>query len=221
MEPFRTKTDGVFETLKEAIVRGNLRPGEWIRNTEWADRLGVSPIPVREALRRLEAQGLVEICAHRGARVTAQTEAHIAETYLIRISLESLAARQAMERVTDEEFATLVEEVEAATERLEKLLAADNSAEALRANFDIHMAIYRAAGMPRLAALIENLWATYPFTLASWPEDRRMLMAREHRDLLATLRERNPNKLAQAIEDHIRSAAEQRSRPVEREAVTA
>ncbi len=209
-EAFRTKTDSVFESLKAAIINGDLKPGDWIRNSDWADRLNVSPIPVREALRRLEAQGLVEIGAHKGARVTSQTEAHVQETYLIRIALESLAARLALEGISDEAFAALLREVEALTAQLEQQIGARNLTAALSANFEIHMALYRKAGLPRLTSMIENLWATYPFGSTSWPEARWESMLVDHRSYLEVLRERDAEKMGEETQRHIRHARDLR-----------
>src|SRR5690349_5285048 len=105
---FQTKTDYAFASLRDAIVTGRLKPGDWIRSQEWADDLQVSQIPVREALSRLQAQGLVEIHPHRGVQVMGRSLAHVSETYLIRAALESLAAKVAIESSTDEEFDALV-----------------------------------------------------------------------------------------------------------------
>jgi DNA-binding GntR family transcriptional regulator len=210
VEAFRTKTDSVFESLKAAIINGDLKPGDWIRNSDWADRLHVSPIPVREALGRLEAQGLVEIGAHKGARVTSQTDAHVEETYLIRIALESLAARLALEQISDEAFARLVSEVEDLSELLEEHIRARNLPAALSTNFDIHMTIYKAAGRPRLVSMIENLWATYPFGSSSWPDGRWDAMQLDHRRYLKVLKERDPEKMGLETERHIRHARDLR-----------
>jgi len=194
-----------------------LKPGDWIRNSDWADRLNVSPIPVREALRRLEAQGLVEIGAHKGARVTSQTDAHVEETYLIRMALESLAARLALQDISDEAFKRLIKEVEGLTETLEKHIRARNLPAALSANFDIHMAIYKRSGRPRLLSMIENLWATYPFGAPNWPDGRWEAMLLDHRRFLEVLTERNPEKVGAETERHIRHARDLRV-PPERQA---
>jgi DNA-binding GntR family transcriptional regulator len=92
---------------------------------------------VREALRRLEAQGLVEIGAHKGARVASQSDAHVEETYLIRIALESLAARLALEDISDDAFKRLVREVESLTNALEKHIRSRNLPATLNTQFDI------------------------------------------------------------------------------------
>jgi DNA-binding GntR family transcriptional regulator len=212
-DPFRTKTDSVFEALKAAIMRGELKPGAWIRNSDWASRLNVSPIPVREALRRLEAQGLVEIGAHKGARVTSLTDAHVEETYLIRMALESLAARLALQNISSDMLKRLVKEIQGLTTTLEKHIRAHNLPATLNANFDIHMALYRRCERPRLLSMIENLWATYPFGASSWPDHRWEAMLLDHRRFLDVLREGDPDKMAAEMERHIRHARDLRVPP--------
>jgi len=170
----------------------------------------VSPIPVREALRRLEAQGLVEIGAHKGARVTSQTDAHVEETYLIRIALESLAARLALQDISVDVFKRLVREVEGLTNTLEKHIRSRNLPATLNANFDIHMALYRICGRPRLLSMIENLWATYPFGAPNWPDHRWESMLLDHRRFLEVLRERDAGKMAAEMERHITHARDLR-----------
>src|SRR6185436_14308178 len=108
---FQTKTDSVFTALRHAIITGELGQAEHIRASVWAERLRVSQIPVREALRRLEAQGLVEILPHQGARVTPYSREHLVETYRIRAALESLAARAAVERAGEQEMGELLRQM--------------------------------------------------------------------------------------------------------------
>ena len=194
-------------------MSGDLKPGDWIRNSDWAVRLDVSPIPVREALRRLEAQGLVEIGAHKGARVASQTDSHVEETYLIRIALESLAARLALHDISDDAFKRLVREVERLTSTLEKHIQSRNLPATLNANFDIHMALYRVSGRPRLLSMIESLWATYPFGAPSWPDQRWEAMQLDHRHFLEVLKQRDADKMASEMERHIRHARDLRVPP--------
>jgi DNA-binding GntR family transcriptional regulator len=148
--------------------------------------------------------------AHKGARVTSQTDAHVDETYLIRMALESLAARLALQDISDEAFAGLVKQIENQTEKLEAQIRVRNIAAALSANHEIHMTLYRAAGRPRLASMIENLWATYPFGAPGWPDERWDAMLVDHRRFLEVLRERDPNKMAAEMERHIGHARDMR-----------
>src|ERR1700730_16849364 len=98
---YRGKRDVLVEQLSEAILRAELKPGEWLRQDEIAARFKVSPTPVREALRVLETQGLVIYEAHRGVRV-ANFAGSAKQFYRLREALECLAAEMAVENMTDE-----------------------------------------------------------------------------------------------------------------------
>src|SRR5450432_2950146 len=94
----RTLAEKAFETLHIAIVTGRLRPGARLPIEELAGVLEMSPMPIREAVRRLDADGLVENIPHRGARVTELSVTDLEEVYEARLALESLAIRRAAER---------------------------------------------------------------------------------------------------------------------------
>src|SRR5947207_9498928 len=94
----RTLAEKAFETLHSAIITGRLRPGARLPIEELAELLEMSPMPIREAVRRLDAAGLVENIPHRGARVTELSVTDLAEVYEARLALEMLAIRRAAER---------------------------------------------------------------------------------------------------------------------------
>src|ERR1700730_15071331 len=94
----RTLAEKAFETLHWAIITGHLRPGARLPIEELADVLDMSPMPIREAVRRLDAAGLVENIPHRGARVTELSITDLAEVYEVRLALEVLAIRRAAAR---------------------------------------------------------------------------------------------------------------------------
>src|ERR1700752_5274853 len=95
----RTLAEKAFDTLHTAIITGELRPGARLPIEELAALLGMSPMPIREAVRRLDAAGLVENIPHRGARVTELSVSDLAEVYEARLALEGLAIRRAAERI--------------------------------------------------------------------------------------------------------------------------
>ena len=98
----RTLAEKAYETLHAAIISGALRPGTRLPIEELAEHLAMSPMPIREAVRRLDAAGLVDNVPHRGARVTALSVTDLAEVYEVRLSLEPLAMRRTAARFTDE-----------------------------------------------------------------------------------------------------------------------
>src|SRR5580704_4137435 len=97
----RTLAEKAFDTLHQAIITGRLRPGTRLPIEELAEVLEMSPMPIREAVRRLDAAGLVENIPHRGARVTELSVTDLAEVVEARLALEVLAIRRAAERITD------------------------------------------------------------------------------------------------------------------------
>src|SRR5581483_7640907 len=149
----RTLAEKAFETLHTAIITGQLRPGTRLPIEELAEILEMSPMPIREAVRRLDAAGLVENIPHRGARVTELSITDLAEVYEARLALEVLAIRRAAELFT-------AEDEEAAREKLSDLHAMpdDNSARTSAAHAAFHFSLYEAARSAWLMRLIRPVW---------------------------------------------------------------
>jgi DNA-binding GntR family transcriptional regulator len=202
----QTKAEFVLAQLRDAVTSGELGPGDWIRADQWAEKLGLSETPVREAISRLEGLGLVEIFPHRGARVKARTREHVIETYVIRRALEAAAARAAVERAADGDFARLVVKIDDLTARMAKAIERSDVALLRRINRDIHMSIYEASRMPRLVALIKGLWAVYPFDTLEGDVERPKASFAEHLLICEALRARDPAGLAAAVENHLTAA---------------
>jgi DNA-binding GntR family transcriptional regulator len=202
----RTKAEFVLAQLRDAVTSGELRPGDWIRADQWAEKLGLSETPVREAISRLQGLGLVDIFPHRGARVKARTREHVMETYIIRRALEVAAARAAIEHASDDEHARLVAKIEGLTERMAKAVAQGNVPLVRGINRDIHMSIYEASSLPRLVALIKGLWAVYPFDTLEAATGRPKASLKEHALITEALKERNAARLAGAVERHLAAA---------------
>ena len=109
MNEYLPLRDVVFNTLRKAILKGELKPGERLMEIALADRLGVSRTPVREALRQLELEGLVKIIPNKGAYVTGITPKDVHDIYMIRSLLEGMCARWATEHITPEQIEQLEE----------------------------------------------------------------------------------------------------------------
>jgi len=205
MDPL-TKSEFAFSTLRAAVVNGELKPGDWIRAEDWAARLGLSETPVREALGRLEGLGLVDIRPHRGAQVKSRTRDHVIETYSIRTALEVQAARLAIERTNDKEYQVLLAAIEQLTGEMASEQAAGDVEKIRELNRQIHMTIYAAAGLPRMLALIEGLWAVYPFDTLTVMQGRTERALQEHQEILEAVRARDSDRLAVAFEEHLHAA---------------
>ena len=186
---FLTKNVAVYEALRKDIIEGRLRPGQKIIMSEVAKEFGLSDIPVREAIRRLESDGYVHFTPHVGAIVSELDAEKIIELYLIRVELEALATRLAAEHITPGDIDFLIkknQEMESAikAEKLEKLGAL---------NKEFHLRIYRAAPYPTLKLLIEDLWEKMERTQSvfTFVPDRAAASVEEHKKIIAALKARD------------------------------
>jgi len=195
----RTLAEKAFDTLHAAIITGQLRPGARLPIEELAGVLEMSPMPIREAVRRLDAAGLVENIPHRGARVTELSITDLAEVYEARLALEVLAIRRAAERFNAEAEA-------AAHRRLDELtrMADDNSAATSAAHAAFHFVLYDAADSAWLLRLIRPIWETAERYCLEVPECRQLAArAGEHQAILAACGARDPDRAAVALRDHL------------------
>ena len=204
--PRQTLTTAVAERLRDKILRGEFREGEQLRQHAIAEEFAVSRIPLREAFRQLEAEGLIEIQDHRGAVVTTLSPSEIEELFEIRAALESLTLRRAVPRLTDEDLA-----------RAEKALAAYERALHDEADFDVwgdlhwqfHAALYAAAKRTRSLALIQtvnNNADRYIRLHILFSRDAHRNSKDEHRTILELCRQRNAAAASQLLEEHITKA---------------
>lgn len=191
----------VTDQLREAILSGALQPGERIRQSELAKEFGTSRIPVREALRRLEAEGLVDLVPNSGAWVAQLSVADAIEVYKIREQLEPLAIADSVPGLDDEQIREI-------HDLAEQMVGVTEIAEFMRLDRQFHMATYAAAKMPRLASLIDHYWNAAQhyrrvfLTGASEP-DYEMVHADHH--LLVDAIERRDQTAAQwVLRGHIR-----------------
>jgi DNA-binding GntR family transcriptional regulator len=199
----RTLAEKAFETLHTAIITGQLRPGTRLPIEELAGVLEMSPMPIREAVRRLDAAGLVENIPHRGARVTELSITDLTEVYEARLALEVLAIRRAAERFDADADAT-------ARARLDELarMADDNSAATSAAHAAFHFALYDAADSAWLRRLIRPVWETSERYCLEVPECRQLKSRRwEHRAILESCVLHDADVAAIALHDHLATTA--------------
>jgi DNA-binding GntR family transcriptional regulator len=155
---FQGKRDVIAQRLREEIVRGELAVGVRLRQEEIASRYGVSPTPVREALRVLETQGFVTHESHRGVTV-ADFGGSFEQVYLLREALESLATELSVRRMTPERAAELVRVVE----RLEDAGRRGDETGRHDAHAEFHHLLYGGSEFPALLDLIAIVWSRYPW----------------------------------------------------------
>jgi DNA-binding GntR family transcriptional regulator len=201
LDGYRTIPDVVLDRLRQEILSGVLKPEQKLDQIDLAERLGVSRLPVREALLRLEAEGLVTIHPHRGAYVAHPTLEELEEVYSIRLLLEGWAARLAAQNLSDEDMSYLEE----LNQRWEEATGAGDFTAMLMIDREFHTVILQAARRPRLIELIDSLWnqtQQYRRVLLSAPS-RWPLYKGCHHELLAAGRHRDGQAMESAMKAHI------------------
>jgi DNA-binding GntR family transcriptional regulator len=199
----RTLAEKAYETLHQAITTGKLRPGARLPIEELAEHLEMSPMPIREAVRRLDAVGLVDNVPHRGARVTQLSVTDLAEVSEVRLAVETTAIRRAAERFTDDRAAYARECLLALEETMD-----DSSAATSEAHARFHFALYDAAESLWLVRVIRPLWEVSERYALEWPQVRQLsTRAAEHRRILAACEARHPDRAATSLRDHLAMTA--------------
>lgn len=153
MDAYLPLRDVVFNTLREAILRGNLKPGERLMELQLADQLGVSRTPIREAIRMLEQEGLAITIPRRGAEVAKISLKDMEDFLEIRETLDELAAQLACQRITEEQ----IDRLKSAKIRFEESTKSPDVKEIADADVAFHDVIYEATCNPKLVAQLNNL----------------------------------------------------------------
>jgi DNA-binding GntR family transcriptional regulator len=182
----KTKNVAVYRKLRQAILKGKLKPGQKIVMADLAKTFGLSETPVREAIRRLESDGYVQFTPHTGAIVTKIDEGELAEVYLIRIALEALATRLASPHITDKDIDFLIRK----NQKIEAAIQQKKYENIGHINKDFHLRIYKAAPFPRLYKMICDLWDTFerwPSVFAYVPA-RAVASVKEHKKIIQALK---------------------------------
>jgi DNA-binding GntR family transcriptional regulator len=190
-----SKTDMVVALIRELIITGDLTAGKQLRQRDLAARFHVSQTPVREAMRRLESEGLVIGDTHRGFTVVEADSGSTEENFRIRAVLESLAASLAAEKIDEDGIARLV----GINERMRVLAEDDPHYDGL--NRDFHFAIYEYAHSPLLLSLMRLLWQALhggPRVLRTHEES-----VRQHAAIIDALRAGDAETAAAATHEHI------------------
>ncbi|MDN5894371.1 MAG: GntR family transcriptional regulator [Nocardioides sp.] len=194
---YSSKSDVVCAMLREMIISGELSGAEPLRQRDLANRFGVSQTPVREALRRLESEGLVVNDPHRGATVAQSRNGIVKDNSQIRAVLEPLGARLAALAITDEQLARL--------RHLNDEMTSIDTGDARygELNRQFHFCIYEAAASPMLLSMMRLLWQAMP----TGPKVTRPHSdsAAQHRDLIDALADRDTERAAEITARHILS----------------
>ncbi|SMB98682.1 transcriptional regulator, GntR family [Thermanaeromonas toyohensis ToBE] len=194
----------VYRVLREAILTGKLQPGQRMVERNLARQLGVSRTPVREAIRKLELEGLVEHVPRRGVVVARISKREAWEIYSIRAVLEGLAARLAAEKITPKQL----EKLEELVRGMEEARMRRDLKELERLHMEYNELIYQAAESPRLHQMISSL-VDYivGFTKVGYAVPGRTHAAtREHRELLEALKAGDADRAERLARQHIENS---------------
>lgn len=193
--------DVVFQTLRQAILHGELKPGERLMEIHLAERLGVSRTPIREAIRKLELEGLVEMIPRRGAVVASITEKDLKDVLEVRRTLELLACEVACERITPE----LLEELKGAKEEFGSLKETEDVNRLAAADVRFHEIIYMATGNDRLISILNNLREQMYRYRLEYLKDRgsREQLDEEHQEIYLGIKNGDKGAVGAAICIHI------------------
>ena len=198
---YATTPDLIAETLRDEILRGEIAPGAALRQEELAERFGVSRLPVRDALMRLEAQGLVHVYPNRGAFVISLSADEVREIYEMRLLLEGDIIERAVPRMTADDWRR-IDAAQAESAR------SAGGPEWVEGDWAFHRTLYEPAGRPRQLATIEQLRATVArySTARSELPGRTVEWLADHDAIVAACRARASVAARRRLEDHLRRA---------------
>ena len=201
MNEYLPLRDVVFNTLREAILKGELKPGERLMEIQLAQKLGVSRTPIREAIRKLELEGLVVMIPRKGAEVAKITEKSMQDVLEVRRALEELAIQLACGRITKEEIAVL----ENNANEFKKTTKTKDLVEMAEADEAFHAVIYNATKNDKLIYILNNLREQMYRYRLEYIKDEKILptIMKEHEEIVRTIRARSEKEAVQAICIHI------------------
>lgn len=203
MDEYLPLRDVVFKTLRQAILRGELKPGERLMEIHLANRLGVSRTPIREAIRKLELEGLVNMVPRKGAEVANITEKSLKDVLEVRRALDALSIELACDRITEEAMEALQE----AKVAFEDATKTGDTAVIAKRDVEFHDIIIAAAGNERLTAMINNLaeqMYRYRFEYIKDAKNHQRIIE-EHNMIFMSLSKKDKAAAANAVITHIDS----------------
>lgn len=201
MDEYLPLRDVVFKTLRQAILKGELKPGERLMEIALAEKLGVSRTPVREAIRKLELEGLVVMVPRKGAHVANITEKDLNDVLEVRIGLENMAIDKACCLMKEEQF----QELKAAEEHFSGILENGDLTQLAEADVAFHEIIYRASNNKRLLQLLGNLREViYRYRIEYLKDEAtREKLAEEHAEIYEAICARDASKAKVLMFSHI------------------
>ena len=205
MDDYLPLRDVVFNTLRGAILRGDLKPGQRLMEIQLANQLGVSRTPVREAIRKLELEGLVKMVPRKGAEVAQISEKHLKDVLEVRSALEEVAGELACERMSSEEL----DELKRVNKLFLQVIESDDITAIANVDESFHMVIYGATRNERLSQMVNALREQmYRYRLEHIKDKNgRAKLAKEHEEIIQALENRDAAAARKEIRCHIQEQA--------------
>lgn len=205
MDAYLPLRDVVFNTLREAILKGELKPGERLMELQLAAKLGVSRTPIREAIRMLEQEGLAVTIPRKGAEVAKMTEKDMEDVLQVREALDMLAASIACELITEEALLELVQ----AMEDFEKSIETKEVKKIAEMDERFHDIIYQATGNPKLVNILNNLREQmYRYRVEYLKDESHYpLLLEEHREIVEAFGQKDKSKVSACMSKHVENQA--------------
>jgi len=185
----------VCSVLRRAILKGDFKPGQRLVQTELAELTGVSRMPIREALRTLELEGLISMEPHKGAVVRPLKKEDILEIYELRSVLEPLGLKKSMRNFTKQD-------IEKLTSYHEAMLATDNADEYVELNADFHQLLFSCCNSPRLIGFIETISRGFAQDTPQLIPGQIKKSNLEHEGILKEIKNKKPEKASSSLAKH-------------------
>ncbi|OGP85749.1 MAG: GntR family transcriptional regulator [Deltaproteobacteria bacterium RBG_13_65_10] len=205
IEKHQTLREKIVESIREAIVKGELKAGERVAESDIAGRLGISRTPVREAFRQLESEGFLTVAPRRGAVVSPITEKDVMEFYAIKSILEGYAARVATKHLTERD----IRRMEDLNNQLEQFVRKGDAKACTRIHNEFHEVFLRACGNEKLYKLVQNLVQQFQRYRISLTVKRKLDKAIiQHRAIVKAFEARDPDLAERLVKENADEGAE-------------
>jgi DNA-binding GntR family transcriptional regulator len=198
-----TLSEKIAETIRGYILNGTLKAGDRLTEPKLSEMLGISRTPIREALRLLEMEGFVEIFPRRGAVVSVVTDKDVDDIFVLKMKLESLAAKLAIKNLSFEDIAKLKD----INDKMEKYSLTRNVANLIKLNSEFHNLFISKCNNSRLVRFLESLLRQFKRATAySFTETGRISkVIEEHKEIIDAFEERDADRVEKLVEKHIKN----------------
>ncbi|NLM73484.1 MAG: GntR family transcriptional regulator [Clostridiaceae bacterium] len=201
IDSYQPLRDVIFDTLRKAIINGDIKPGERLMEVSLAEQMGVSRTPVREAIRKLEAEGLVTMIPRKGTHVSEVSIKDIIDVLEVRAALDKLATGLAARRIDNSQ----VKMIENVHKQYIAFVEKNNIEGAIRKDVEFHDTIYSISGNPRLIAVSSSLREQIYRFRVMYMSDTIIAenVLNEHSEMIEALRSNNDKLASELAEKHI------------------